>query len=145
VSSLGLPVLLSVEEPDSYEQSGADSVSLRRTLDIVRDALSRRNIRALVVYYYVLYAGVTYLVFVFLQPVFETVVVDLGVAPGRVEFLLGWFYAAYSLVGAVLSYYTVPSRRTSASGPGSSCCRSSSGPRWRGWCSPRCWRSRRSS
>jgi MFS family permease len=106
VSSLGLPVLLSVEEPDSYEQSGADSVSLRRTLDIVREALSRRSIRALVVYYYVLYAGVTYLVFVFLQPVFETVVVDLGVAPDRVEFLLGWFYAAYSLVGAVLSYYT---------------------------------------
>lgn len=42
----------------------------------------------------------------FLQPIFETVVVDLGVNPARVESLLGWFYAAYSLVGAALSYYT---------------------------------------
>jgi MFS family permease len=38
--------------------------------------------------------------------VFETVVVSLGVRPGRVESLLGWFYAAYSLAGAVASYYT---------------------------------------
>jgi len=37
-----------------------------------------------VLYYYVLYAAVTYLVFVFLQPIFETVVLDLrGVAVTR--------------------------------------------------------------
>jgi MFS family permease len=41
-----------------------------------------------------------------LQPIFETVVVDIGVSPARVESLLGWYYAAYSLVGAGLSYYT---------------------------------------
>jgi len=59
-----------------------------------------------VLYYYVLYAAVTYLVFVFLQPIFETVVLDLGVSQSRVKSLLGWFYATYSLFGAGLSYYT---------------------------------------
>jgi len=58
------------------------------------------------VYYYVVYAAVTYLVFVFLQPVFETVVLDFGASQSQVRSLLGWFYAAYSLFGAGLSYYT---------------------------------------
>jgi MFS family permease len=104
VTGLGVLVLLTVEESATYEAS--ETVGLGRILDIVRDALTQENIRALVVYYFVLYAGVTYLVFVFLQPVFETVVVGLGVPRPQVESLLGWFYAAYSLVGAVLSYYT---------------------------------------
>ena len=106
VTGLGVLVLLTVDEPDTYEATHADDLSIRRTLGIVRNALSRRNIRALILYYYVLYAAVTYLVFVFLQPVFEGVVVDLGVPPGQVESLLGWFYAAYSLVGAAISYHT---------------------------------------
>lgn len=106
VTSLGVVVLLTMSEPETYEESDADTVSLRRTLGIVRDALAQRRIRAFLVYYYVLYAAVTYLVFVFLQPIFETVVVDLGVARSLVESLLGWFYAAYSLFGALLSYFT---------------------------------------
>jgi len=106
VTGLGVVVLLTVEEPATYEAAATGEAGLRRTLNIVREVLSRRNLRALVLYYYVLYAAVTYLVFVFLQPVFETVVVDLGVARGQVESLLGVFYAAYSLVGAVLSYHT---------------------------------------
>jgi len=106
VSALGLPVLLSVEEPATYEAADTERLTLARTLRIVREALAQRHVRALVLYYFVLYAAVTYLVFVFLQPVFETVVVDLGVPRGQVESLLGWFYAAYSLLGAVLSYYT---------------------------------------
>ena len=106
VTALGVVVLLTVEEPAAYEESDARRVGLRETLDVVWAVLARRNVRALVVYYYVLYAAVTYLVFVFLQPVFETVVLDLGVAAARVESLLGVFYAAYSLVGAALSYHT---------------------------------------
>ncbi|WP_435345872.1 MFS transporter [Haloarchaeobius sp. HRN-SO-5] len=106
VTGLGAIVLLTVDEPEAYRETDTGELSLRRTLDVVRDALSRPNIRSLILYYYVLYAAVTYLVFVFLQPVFETVVVDLGVPPAQVESLLGWFYAAYSLVGALLSYYT---------------------------------------
>ena len=106
VTALGVVVLFTVEEPAAYEESDAQRAGLRETLDIVWAVLARRNVRALVVYYYVLYAAVTYLVFVFLQPVFETVVLDFGVAAGRVESLLGVFYAAYSLVGAALSYHT---------------------------------------
>ncbi len=104
VTALGVGVLLTVDESESYEES--ERMGLRETLTLVRDTLSRPNIAPFVVYYYVLYAAVTYLVFVFLQPIFETVVVDAGVARAQVEPLLGWFYAAYSLVGAGLSYYT---------------------------------------
>lgn len=106
VTALGIVVLLTVEEPAAYEASGTENVGLRETLGIVRDVLRQRNVRALVLYYYVLYVGVTYLVFVFLQPVFETVVLDLGVSTPQIESLLGVFYAAYSLVGAALSYHT---------------------------------------
>jgi len=106
VTVLGVLVLLSVDEPDAYKETDSGSLNLRHSVDIAIEALSRSNIRAFVVYYYVLYAAVTYLVFVFLQPIFQTVVVDFGVSPFRVESLLGWFYAVYSLFGAVLSYYT---------------------------------------
>ncbi|QDX39504.1 MFS transporter (plasmid) [Salarchaeum sp. JOR-1] len=106
VTGLGAGVLLTLDEPETYEKSNTDALTLRRTADIVTDALSHQNLRAFIVYYYVLYAAVTYLVFVFLQPIFRTVVVDIGVSPAQVESLLGWFYAAYSLFGAVLSYYT---------------------------------------
>ncbi|WP_323676483.1 MFS transporter [Halorubellus sp. PRR65] len=105
VTAVGAVVLLTMDDTATYQDTDTDALGLRRVLGIVRSALAQRNVRALVVYYYVLYAAVTYLVFVFLQPVFETVVVDLGVPPSRVESLVGWFYAAYSLLGAVLSYH----------------------------------------
>ncbi|MFC4451185.1 MFS transporter [Halorussus aquaticus] len=106
VTGFGAVVLLTLDEPETYKKTDTDELSFRRTVGIVKEVLSKRNLRAFILYYYVLYAAVTYLVFVFLQPIFQTVVVDLGVSPEQVESLLGWFYAAYSLVGAVLSYYT---------------------------------------
>ncbi|USZ69199.1 MFS transporter [Halorussus salilacus] len=106
VTALGLPALLSLSEPDTYEATDRDDLSLRRTLGIVRDVVTNHRIRAFIVYYYVLLAAVLYLVFMFVQPIFETVVVDLGAPPARVESLLGWYYAAISLVGAGISYYT---------------------------------------
>jgi MFS family permease len=106
VTATGVAVLLTIDESETYEQSESSTLTFRRTLSIVRQTITQRNIRSFVLYYYVLYAGVTYLVFVFLQPIFETVVLDLGVAEAQVESLLGWFYAAYSLFGAGLSYYT---------------------------------------
>ncbi|SIR68761.1 Major Facilitator Superfamily protein [Haladaptatus litoreus] len=106
VTGFGAVVLLTMDEPETYEETDTDDLSMRRTVEIVRDALSRRNLRSFILYYYVLYAAVTYLVFVFLQPIFQTVIVDLGVSQSQVKSLLGWFYAGYSLFGAVLSYYT---------------------------------------
>jgi len=105
VTALGVPVLLSMGEPETYRETDSDELGVRRTLGIVRTALTRRDLRAFVLYYYVAFLAVGYLVFMFLQPVFETVVVDLGVPRGRVEALLGWYYAAISLLGAALSYY----------------------------------------
>ena len=106
VTALGVAVLLTIDEPATYEQADTADLSFRRTVRIVRRTLAQRNIRSFVLYYYVVYAAVTYLVFVFLQPIFETVVLDFGVSETRVRSLLGWFYAAYSLFGAGLSYYT---------------------------------------
>ena len=106
VTVTGVGVLLTIDEPATYERTDTTKLSFRRTLSIIRRTISQRNIRAFVLYYYVLYAAVTYLVFVFLQPIFETIVLDFGVSQSRVRSLLGWFYAAYSLFGAGLSYYT---------------------------------------
>jgi len=106
VTAIGVFVLLTIDEPATYERTDTTALSLRRTLSIIRRTISERNIRSFVLYYYVLYAAVTYLVFVFLQPIFETIVLDFGVSQSQVRSLLGWFYAAYSLFGAGLSYYT---------------------------------------
>ena len=106
VTALGVLVLRTVDEPETYEQADTADLSFQRTAAIVRQTLAQRNIRSFVLYYYVVYAAVTYLVFVFLQPVFESVVLDYGVSETQVRSLLGWFYAAYSLFGAGLSYYT---------------------------------------
>lgn len=106
VTAIGVFVLLTIDEPATYERTDTTALSFRRTLSIIRRTISERNIRAFVLYYYVLYAAVTYLVFVFLQPIFETIVLDFGVSQSQVRSLLGWFYAAYSLFGAGLSYYT---------------------------------------
>ena len=106
VTAVGAVVLFTVEESETYEQTDNATPGFRRTLSIVRETITRHNVRAFVLYYYVLYAAATYLVFVFLQPVFETVVTDFGVSESQVRSLLGWFYAAYSLFGAGLSYYT---------------------------------------
>jgi MFS family permease len=106
VTAIGVVVLLTVDEPETYERTDTTALNFRRTLSIIRRTISQRTIRSFVLYYYVLYAAVTYLVFVFLQPIFETVVLDLGLPQSQVTSLLGWFYAAYSLFGAGLSYYT---------------------------------------
>jgi MFS family permease len=106
VTAIGVFVLLTIDDPATYERTDTTALSFRRTLSIVRRTISERNVRAFVLYYYVLYAAVTYLVFVFLQPIFETIVLDFGVSQPQVRSLLGWFYAAYSLFGAGLSYYT---------------------------------------
>lgn len=130
VTALGVVGLLAMRESAAYREGGSAAESgtgagtdgvdgveasaeaaarggtpgLRRTLRIVRESVSDRDIRSFVLYYFVLFAAVTYLAFIFLQPVFEAVAVDAGLAPADVEPALGWFYAAYSLLGAALAY-----------------------------------------
>ncbi|PSP79139.1 MFS transporter [Halobacteriales archaeon QS_1_68_20] len=123
VTGVGAVVLLTLDDPETYEESDADELGFREALDVVRTSVGRPRLRSFVVYYYVLFSAVTYLVFIFLQPVFEDVLVALDpdvrlalglplldgslslvVGPDRVESLLGAYYAAISLASAAISY-----------------------------------------
>ncbi|WP_049969232.1 MFS transporter [Haladaptatus cibarius] len=106
VSGAGIPILLSWEEPASYEESDADELGLREAVGVIGETLSHPRLRSFVVYYFVLFSAVSYLVFMYVQPVLETVLPQIGVPQGEVEPLLGWFYAAISLLSAGLSYHT---------------------------------------
>ena len=122
-TGLGLAVIVTLEEPTTYEESDSSELDIRDALNVVRDAVGQRRLRAFIVYYFVLFSAITYLVFIFLQPVFEAVLVDLDpdlaitiplgrgiddvtfrVAPDNVETLLGIYYAAISLASAAVSY-----------------------------------------
>ncbi|WP_231186253.1 MFS transporter [Haladaptatus sp. DYF46] len=106
VTGVGIPVLLGMDEPASYEESESDELGVREAVGVIRETLSHPRLRAFVVYYFVLFSAVSYLVFMYVQPVLETVLPGVGVPKGSVEPLLGWFYAAISLLSAGLSYYT---------------------------------------
>jgi MFS family permease len=106
VTGIGVPVLLGMDEPASYEESESDELGVLEAVGVIRETLSHPRLRAFVVYYFVLFAAVSYLVFMYVQPVLQTVLPGVGVPNGSVEPLLGWFYAAISLLSAGLSYYT---------------------------------------
>ncbi|ELZ08206.1 major facilitator superfamily MFS_1 [Halovivax asiaticus JCM 14624] len=121
-TGIGTLVILTLDEPETYEESGSSELGFREAWDVVREALGQRRLRSFIVYYYVLFSAVTYLVFIFLQPAFESTMADLGidvvlsvpipgsgayelaVAPDNVETLLGGFYAAMNLASAAVSY-----------------------------------------
>ena len=109
VTALGVVGLLGMGESGTYREGGdgasPEVLGFRRALGIVRGSVVDRDLRAFVLYYFVLFAAVTYLAFIFLQPVFEVVTVDAGLPPSAVEPALGWFYAGYSLLGAGLAYF----------------------------------------
>ena len=104
VTALGVVALLAMREVDAADGTARLAPGLSKTARIVRESVTDPRIRPFVLYYFVLFSAVTYLVFVFLQPVFRTVAVDAGLPPASVEPALGWFYAGYSLLGAALSY-----------------------------------------
>jgi len=118
-TALGLVVIMTLDEPETYDESDADQMGIREAWNVVQGAVGQRRLRAFILYYFVLFSAVTYLVFIFLQPVFEAVLRDLNpnlvvsapvsdytfrITAGNVEALLGVYYAAISLVGALLSY-----------------------------------------
>jgi MFS family permease len=118
-TALGLVVIMTLDEPETYDESDADQMGIREAWNVVQGAVGQRRLRAFILYYFVLFSAVTYLVFIFLQPVFEAVLRDLNpnlvvsapvsdytfrITAGNVEEILGVYYAAISLVGALLSY-----------------------------------------
>lgn len=121
-TGVGFLFVLTLDEPTTYEESESSDLGLRDAWHVVTETLGQRNLRAFILYYFVLFSAVTYLVFIFLQPVFESVVSGLGVTaaltvplPGggdytlaisseNVETLLGVYYAGINLVSAGVSY-----------------------------------------
>jgi MFS family permease len=122
-TGLGLFVIATLDEPTTYEESAASELGVREAWDVVARAVGQRRLRSFILYYFVLFSAVTYLVFIFLQPVFAGVVTDLNLGatlsvplPGRadpyalalstddIEPLLGAYYAAINLVSAAISY-----------------------------------------
>ncbi|WP_247729451.1 MFS transporter [Halovivax limisalsi] len=121
-TGLGALVILTLSEPETYRESGSSELGLREAIEVTREALGQRRLRSFIVYYFVLFSAVTYLVFIFLQPVFEATLAELGidvtlvvpfpgggafelaVSPENVETLLGGFYAAINLASAAVSY-----------------------------------------
>jgi len=122
-TGLGLLVIVTLAEPATYEESDSSEMSIREAWGVVTQAVGQPRLRSFIVYYFVLFSAVTYLVFIFLQPIFESVVTGLNMrftlslpAPGQespyilaistdnVETLLGVYYAAINLVSAAISY-----------------------------------------
>jgi len=118
-TALSIAVIVTLDDPDTYEESDADQMTVREAWNVVWVAVRQRRLRAFILYYFVLFSAVTYLVFIFLQPVFESVLNDLDpnlvvsapvseytlrITAGNIEELLGVYYAAINLFGALLSY-----------------------------------------
>ncbi|WP_255171023.1 MFS transporter [Natrononativus amylolyticus] len=122
-TGLGLLVILTLDEPTTYEESDSSEMGIREAWGVVTQAVGQRRLRSFIVYYFVLFSAITYLVFIFLQPVFESVVTDfdlslsvplpvpssdgystITISTDNVETLLGAYYAAINLVSAALSY-----------------------------------------
>ncbi|WP_254863710.1 MFS transporter [Halovivax gelatinilyticus] len=121
-TGLGMVVIVTLDEPRTYEESDSSEMSIREALDVVASAVGQRKLRSFILYYFVLFSAITYLVFIFLQPVFEDVLTDLdpgvtlvvplpaidaytlSIGAGNVETLLGGYYAAISLVSAAVTY-----------------------------------------
>ena len=122
-TGLGLLVIVTLDEPATYEDSDSSEMGIREAWGVVTQAVGQRRIRSFILYYFVLFSAVTYLVFIFLQPIFESVVTGLNMSltlslpvPGQespstlaistdnVETLLGVYYAAINLVSAAISY-----------------------------------------
>ncbi|QLG48479.1 MFS transporter [Natrinema halophilum] len=122
-TGIGLLVIVTLDEPTTYEESGSSEMGLREARDVVTQTIGQRRLRSFIVYYFVLFSAVTYLVFIFLQPVFESVLTDLNmnltvalprldrsdpytiiISTEDVETLLGIYYAAINLASAAISY-----------------------------------------
>lgn len=116
-------MIVTLDGPDTYVESGLSEMNLREAWQVVTQAVGQRRLRSFILYYFVLFSAVTYLVFIFLQPIFESVVTDLNVnltvsvplpgggdpyeielTSGEVETLLGAYYTAINIASAAVSY-----------------------------------------
>jgi MFS family permease len=95
VVALGLPVLLSFPTADDGE--GDDEFTVLDAIPVLREQFSRPPLRSFVLLV-ALYSGVHWGVNFFVQPL----TVELGFSRS----LLGWMWAAFTLLGGVVSYFS---------------------------------------
>lgn len=105
LTGLGFLVLLTLPETDEQERSTDDPLTFQQALAIVRTAITNRALRSFILYYFVVFMIAIEIIIVYIQPVTEDVVVGL-VPAATIEPLLGWMYAAFALLAAVISYNT---------------------------------------
>lgn len=103
LTALGLLALLALQNVERHHVR--EQPSPREAARLVCKELTHRRLNVFVVYYFVLFAGVLAVVFMYAQPVVENLAADAAYG-GSVKILLGVLYAAISLVSAVLSYNT---------------------------------------
>lgn len=94
---LSIPVLLSFPKSSQYEDEDDEQFTVLDALPVIRERFTRPPLRSFVVYVG-LFLGVYWGVNFFVQPIS----VDLGFS---VE-LLGWMYAGFTAVAALISYKT---------------------------------------
>ncbi|WP_323174191.1 MFS transporter [Natrialba sp. PRR66] len=104
VSTLGLLALGPLPEPTRSSES--QSLGAGDIFRVIGTSLSRPSLRWFIVYYFMLFVPIIEILILQVQPVTKTVLVNAGVASGTVKSLLGWLYAAFSLLAAIISYNT---------------------------------------
>lgn len=106
VTALGIPVLLTMSEPEEYRETDSNQLSIRRTARIISSTVRRPSLRVFLLYHFVLFAAVLSIVFMLTQPAIEAVARQTGIPDTFVKPLLGWLYAVVSILSAALSYHT---------------------------------------
>lgn len=104
VSALGLLALVPLPEPTRSSES--QSLGIGEIFRVISNSLSHPSLRWFIVYYFALFIPIIDILILQFQPVTKTILMNAGVTSGTVKSLLGWLYAAFSLLAAVISYNT---------------------------------------
>ncbi|MDG5776726.1 MFS transporter [Haloarculaceae archaeon H-GB2-1] len=103
VMSVGVVVVLTIPETEQYRTGEVDVLTPAEALPVIRETLDRPALRSVLVALAVVLA-VGWSVQMYTQPVVRDTILSVGVAEGRVEPLLGWLYASFTAVGAVVTF-----------------------------------------
>ncbi|MFB6183402.1 MAG: MFS transporter [Haloarculaceae archaeon] len=104
VMAVGIAVVLSIPETEQYRSGEVDAFTPGEAVPVLRETLTKPALRTVLVALAAVLA-VGWSVQLYTQPVVRDVIVAAGFGQGAVEPLLGWLYAGFTGVGAVVTYY----------------------------------------
>ena len=104
VIGVGTAVVLTIPETERYRTGERDPFTPGDALPVIRETLLAPGLRSF------MYALVSFVVLgwatvMFTQPVARDVWLGLGLSSARVAPMLGWLYAGFSALSAVVTYY----------------------------------------